>query len=100
LQNNNLTSIDGSDQGALHSAHVLFTEDQAFLRLYDSAPRPPPSLPTSPVRKLSQFLNHCVCRRSSLMTGEGGGGSGRGAESHERKKAWASMNSSILSGPN
>ncbi len=32
------------------------------------------------------------------MTGEGGGeGSGRGAESYDRQKAWSSINNSMLS---
>jgi hypothetical protein len=38
-----------------------------------------------------------MCRRSSLLTGEGGGG-GRGAASYESEKAWPSINHSILSG--
>ncbi len=33
----------------------------------------------------------------SLLTGEGEGEGGRGAESYDRKKAWASINHSILS---
>jgi hypothetical protein len=36
-----------------------------------------------------------VCRLSSLLTGEDGGG-GRGDESCDRKKAWPSINRSIL----
>ncbi len=39
-----------------------FTEDQAFLRLYDSTPRPP-----SPVVKLSLFLSLPVFRGSRLL---------------------------------
>jgi hypothetical protein len=59
------------------------------MRLYDSAPRPlPPPLP--PVSKLSLFLSLPVCRQSSLLTEEGGGG--RGAESYDLKKAWATIN--------
>jgi hypothetical protein len=46
-------------------------EDQAFLRSHNSAPRPPP-LPLS-VSKWSLFLIIPVCRRSSLLTGGGGG---------------------------
>ncbi len=33
-----------------------------------------------------------MCRLSSLLTGGGEGGGGRGAESYGRKKAWASIN--------
>ncbi len=48
-----------------------FIEDQAFLRSYDSAP----PLPLPPVvMELSLFLSLPVCRRSSLLMGEGGGG--------------------------
>jgi hypothetical protein len=50
-----------------------FTEDQAFLRLYDSTPRTP-----SPVIKLSLFLSLlCVAGRSLLTEG----GRGRGTKS-------------------
>ena len=41
-----------------------------------------------------------VCRRSSLYWRERGGGQGgRGAQSYYREKAWAAINSLILSGP-
>jgi hypothetical protein len=49
-------------------------------------------LPTLPVIKLSILLSLPVCRLSSLLTGEGKGGGGRGAESYHREKAWASIN--------
>jgi hypothetical protein len=49
-------------------------------------------LPTSPVSKLSLFLSLTVCGRSSLLTGEGKGGGGHGAESYDHKKAGASIN--------
>jgi len=52
-----------------------FIEGQPFLWWYDSAPRPPSP---SPVSKLSLLHSLPVCRRSSLLAGEGGG---RGAES-------------------
>ncbi len=52
--------------------------------------------PTSPVSKLSLFRSLLVCRRSSLLTGEGGRG-GRWAKSYHCKKAWSSVNNSILS---
>jgi hypothetical protein len=51
-----------------------FLEGQAFLRSYDSVPRSPPFPPLPPVSKLSLFLSLTVCRRSSLLTGEGGRG--------------------------
>ncbi len=56
-----------------------FIEDPAFLRSYDSAPRPSPS----PLCKLSLFLRLPVCRRPSVKNGEGRRG-GRGAESYDR----------------
>ncbi len=65
----------------------------AFVR-FGSSPTSFP--PTSPVSKLSLFLSLIVCRRSSLLTGEGGRG-GRGAKSYEHEKAWPSINHSILS---
>jgi|688.fasta_scaffold545491_1 hypothetical protein len=37
-----------------------------------------------------------VCRRSSFLTGEGGGG---GANAYDGEKAWFSINHSILSSP-
>ncbi len=50
-----------------------FTEGQAYLRSYDSAPRPPPSsLSRQQVVSLSQFS--CVCCRSNLQAGEEGKG--------------------------
>jgi hypothetical protein len=42
---------------------IYCIEDQAFLRLYDSAPRFSPHPPI--VRKLSLFLSLPVCRRSA-----------------------------------
>jgi hypothetical protein len=51
----------------------LFVEDHAFLRSYDTAPRPPSPSP-SPVSKLSLFLNLPVCRRPSLLMGWEGAG--------------------------
>jgi hypothetical protein len=82
-----------------------FMKDQASLRSHDSAPRPPPSpLSPSPVHSLSRqqvvsfSQSSCVvCRQSTLLTGEVGGGGGRGAKSDDRKKAWPSINHSVLS---
>ncbi len=51
----------------------------------------------SPVSKLPLFLSLHVCRYSSLLTGETGGGGGCGADSYDRNKAWPSINRSILS---
>ncbi len=45
-----------------------FIEDQAFSPSYDLA-----LPPTPPISKLSLFLSLPVCRRSSFLTGEGGG---------------------------
>jgi hypothetical protein len=44
-----------------------FIEDQAFFLWLHSAP-----LPRPPISKLSLFLGLPLCRRSSLLTGEGG----------------------------
>ncbi len=52
----------------------------------------------SPVSKLSIFLSLPVCRRLSLLTGEGGRGV-CGAKSYGREKAWSSISHSILSDP-
>jgi hypothetical protein len=56
-------------------------EGQAFLRSYDSAPRPSPSPPSS-VSNLSLFLSLPVCRGGAYW-GERGGGDGREAESYD-----------------
>jgi hypothetical protein len=56
-----------------------------YARLYDLAPRPPHP-PPYPVSKLDH-----------LLTGGRGEVGGRGAESSDRKKAWSSINQSILS---
>ncbi len=70
-----------------------FLENQAFLRLYDSAPRPPPS----PISKLSLFLSQSFCMSPVELTLWGGGGGGHGAKSNDREKAWSSINHSMLS---
>ncbi len=56
------------------------------VELFGSSPAPYPS----PFSKLSFFLSLPICRRSSLLTGEGGGG----AKSNDGEKAWSSMNHS------
>ncbi len=72
-----------------------FIEAQAFSRSYDIIPRPSPP-PYSPVSKLDR--RHTGRLLDNLLTGEGGGEEGgRGAESYDRKKAWSSINHSILS---
>jgi hypothetical protein len=62
-----------------------FIEDQAFLRSYDSAPRPPPPLPLTEASCLSFSVFLCV---AGLAYGRRGVGRG----------AWSSINHSILSG--
>ncbi len=59
--------------GLLPESNESFIEFQAFLRSYDSAPRPSSSPPPSPVSNLLLFLSLPVCRRSSLLKGEWGG---------------------------
>ncbi len=87
-----------------------FIEDQANLRSYDLAPRPPPStfsrqevvsrLLSHPLTisclSFSVFLFLCVPGRGYRF--ERGGGGGRGAKSYDREKAWSSINQSLLSG--
>jgi hypothetical protein len=59
-----------------------------FLLSFELVPPPLPSL----VSKLSIFLSLCVCRRSCLLTGEGGGG----ARSYDGENSCSSINHSIL----
>jgi hypothetical protein len=72
----------------LHLRVLYCTDAQAFSQSYDLAPRP---LPPVSWRHTERLRN-----RFNLLTGEGEG-SGRRAESHDRKKAWPSINHSILS---
>ncbi len=75
----------------------LFIEGQASLRSYGSVYANPPPRPSLPSR-LPLILTLPVCRQSSLYWRErGGGGGGREAESYNRKKAWPSINRSLLS---
>ncbi len=65
-----------------------FIEGQAFLRSNDSATCPLPSLSwTGDTQK--DWEREAICCRER--------GGGRGAESYDRKKAWSSINHSILS---
>jgi hypothetical protein len=64
--------------------NYIFLEDQAFSMSCDLAPPPIPS-PLYPVSKLTLFLRLPVCRRSSLLTGEGGGGKGKPNHTTARK---------------
>ncbi len=68
-------------------------EDQAFLRSYDSAPRPPLFLHIPPATCLSLSLS--VNRLLSFLM-EGGW---LGTDSYDRENAWASTNHSIPSAP-
>jgi hypothetical protein len=52
-------------------------------------------LPPSPVSNMSLFLGLSVCRRSSLLTGEGGGG-GQGAKSYDREETGPSISFNTL----
>jgi hypothetical protein len=42
----------------------------------------------SPVSKLDRRHKGSLRKRDNLLTGEGGGGGGRGAELYDRKKVW------------
>jgi hypothetical protein len=106
-----MSSSTGDGRGCLvlanecscaHGAQINFgdltpywTYTHAFLRSYDSAPRPPP--PPTPVSRLDRRHTGRLRKRDNLLGGEGGWGGGHGAESHDRKKAWYSINYSILS---
>jgi hypothetical protein len=68
-------------------------EGQAFLRLYDTTPRPHPS-----PNKLDRRNMGRLRKRDNLPTGEGGRRDGREVESYDRKKPWTSIKHSILSG--
>jgi hypothetical protein len=67
-----------------------FTEHQAFLRSYDSAPHPPPSLVA---RQKVVSLSQSSCVSPVEPTNVGGG-----AKSYDREKAWPSINHSIRIG--
>ncbi len=93
--------VHPTSAAARHPFHVKeraksvewFIEDQAFLPSYDLAPPTPLSHPR--VSKLSLYLSFPLCRRLSLIDGEGSGG----AKSHDAEKAWSSIiNHSIPSG--
>ncbi len=70
----------------------MVIESQALSRSFYLAPRPSPSL----FNKLDQRHIGRLRKRDKLLTGEGEGG-GRGAKSHDCKRAWSSLNHSILS---
>ncbi len=67
--------------------------NQAFS--YDLAPRPCPP-PFSPVRKLDRRRRGRLRKRLKLLTGDWRKGVGRPAKSYDRKKAWSSINHSLL----
>jgi hypothetical protein len=60
---------------------------------YTRSPHPPPL----PAEALPATLIHAEKERQ-VAEGKGGGGSVRGVESYDRKKAWSSINHSVLSG--
>ena len=72
----------------------LFTEDHDFSPSYDGSsptPSPPP-----PVSTLDRRHSGRLRKWDSLLTGWGVGG-GVGAKPYDSKKAWSSINDSILS---
>jgi hypothetical protein len=69
-----------------------FTEGQAFLQSYDSAPNPPPPPSPSVTQRKTE-------KERQFADGREGGEGGRGAESYDRKEAWSSINRSIISNP-
>ncbi len=74
-----------------------FIEDQAFLRSYDSAPRPPPS-PFSHQQVVSLSQSSCVTGQAYWRGGGGGGwGGGLRSKPYDSEKVWPSINHSILS---
>ncbi len=73
----------------------MIYEGPGFLAVawFGSSPTPFPPLPSASCLYFSVFL----CRVSAVELTDGRGGSGRGAKSDHRKKAWPSTNHSILS---
>ncbi len=72
-----------------------FVKDQVFfLRLYDSAPRPPSS-PLSRQQVVSLSRSSSVS--SGKLTDERGVGGGRGAKLYDSENAWSSINHLKLS---
>ncbi len=71
-----------------------FIEDQAFSPSYGLTPPPPPPFPARPA-----IHSKTEKERQLITDGRGGaGGRGRGgAKSHNCKKAWSSINRSIIS---
>ncbi len=84
--------------GRLYKMCFPFFHEFRVIPSYDSAPRPPhlPPLSRQQIDSLSQ--SSCVSPVLQLTDGRVGEGAGCGAESYGCKKAWASMNRSILSG--
>ncbi len=74
-----------------------FIRDQAPLRSSDLTHPPPPS-PLSPFSKLDRRQTGRLRKRDKFLTGSGAKAGGQGAESCDCKKAWSSINYSILSG--
>ncbi len=88
-----LTSTSFPLSYSVLSLSIWHYRGPGFLSLicFGSSPSP------SPVSQLSLFLCLFMCRRSSLLTEEGGGGWGV-VKSHDCEKAWSPLNYSILSG--
>jgi len=74
--------------------YLMYYRGPGFYPSYNLAPSLSPT--PFPVSKLSLFLNLPVCRPSSFLTGEGGGGEA-GDKSYDDEKACSSKNHSILS---
>ncbi len=85
-QNRFLVSINGLQMRAL-----AFSRSNNFINLAPSPPGPSP-LVSSTGDTQEDWKRETTCSRER---GEGGG---RGAESYDRKKAWSSINHSMLSG--
>ncbi len=75
-----------------------FIEDQVFLPSYDLAPPPFPSHLSLSRQQVVSFNTSCVYQVGRAFWRERGEGGGGGAKSYDNKKAWSSINYSILSG--
>jgi hypothetical protein len=64
--------------------YLMFVEDQAFLRLYDSAPRPVPSA-------ICLSFSDFPCVAWVELTDDGGGGGGRGGARKQIKQTRESL---------
>ncbi len=88
---------EADNEGGKAEGIECFVEGQAFSQSYcfGSVTLSSP-LPVS--KLIDRRHKERLGKRDNLLTGEVGEEGGRGAKSHDRKKAWTSVNHSILNG--